>query len=101
MLERFAQVQEIDAVVTEDRAAVMRRCHDDVGLLRILLEQFHGTLLNAADEVERLCAAEGYRDAFVMVHSVRGAAANLGMPELTLAASHLEAVLEPHYKRRS
>jgi signal transduction histidine kinase/DNA-binding response OmpR family regulator len=73
----------------------LSRCGGNQPLYAELLAQFETLYASAADEVDRLSSSGRMHDAFVLVHTIKGAAANLGMNDLAEAAKVLEHVLEP------
>lgn len=77
-----------------DVASGIARCMGDVRLLRDLLIQFRMHYSDAATQMMQLCAAERFSDAYMLAHSMKGAAANLGAPDLSEAAGRLEDALQ-------
>jgi HPt (histidine-containing phosphotransfer) domain-containing protein len=59
-----------------------------------LLGEFHQRYAGAADELQLLCSEGRRGESFVLVHTIRGAAVNLGMQAVSDAAMALEAILE-------
>jgi HPt (histidine-containing phosphotransfer) domain-containing protein len=76
-----------------DLAAGLHRCGGDRRLFTELLQQFDVLYADAARELQEHCAAGRLMEARVLVHSVRGTAASLGMEELAEAAAELEEAL--------
>jgi CheY-like chemotaxis protein len=76
-----------------DLAAGLHRCGGDRRLFNELLHQFDVLYADAARELQEHCAAGRLKEARVLVHSVRGTAASLGMEELAEAAAELEEAL--------
>ncbi len=79
----------------------LTRCGGDAALYRDLLGQFHRAYGDVAIEVERMCAAGDLGKAGALVHTVKGAAANLGMQEVAAAAGALEKALAPAGRARA
>ena len=76
------------------------RCGGNRSLFAELLAQF-GTLYAAtADQIGRMCAAGEIEEAFILIHTVKGAAANLGMKDLAEAAAAVEHALERGRKKK-
>ena len=71
----------------------MQRCMGDRQLLRDLLIQFREHYGDAAGRMNKLYYAGRLHDAGFLAHSMKGAAANLGAPELTAVAAQLEEAL--------
>ncbi|HEX7635668.1 MAG TPA: ATP-binding protein, partial [Noviherbaspirillum sp.] len=76
-----------------DISAALKRCGNDSALMRNLLLQFHHHYADAAVQLRQLCAQGDFSEAKSLVHSIKGAAANLAMRELAEAASMLERSL--------
>jgi CheY-like chemotaxis protein len=73
----------------------LRRCGGDSRLYSDLLGQFRQIYASAAEDVDKMCATGKIDAAYRLVHTVKGAAANLGMRDLAAAANALELALEP------
>jgi signal transduction histidine kinase/DNA-binding NarL/FixJ family response regulator len=73
----------------------LRRCGGDSHLYAELLDDFREIYTAAAIAIEGLCTNGKIADAYQMAHTVKGAAANLGMHELAAAAGALEQIFEP------
>jgi HPt (histidine-containing phosphotransfer) domain-containing protein len=71
----------------------LRRCHGDARLYRDLLVRFRDHYGNAATLLDELIATGRLDEARHLAHAVRGAAANLSMPELAAAAAALEQAI--------
>ncbi len=78
-----------------DMADGLKRCGGDNNLYLELLGSFQELYGAAGDEIGRLCASGDSFAAYRLVHTIKGAAANLGMRALAAAAAELEAALEP------
>jgi PAS domain S-box-containing protein len=76
-----------------DLQAALKRCGGDARLLRNLLGQFHKYYADATEQFQTLCAVGKFDDAYNLAHTIRGAAANLGMSEVTAQAATLEQTL--------
>jgi HPt (histidine-containing phosphotransfer) domain-containing protein len=76
-----------------DVRAGLDRCGGNSKLFHDLLRQFHQHYADAAGQIQDLCAAGKIGEAHMLAHTIKGAAANLAMPELSAAAAALEAAL--------
>ncbi len=76
-----------------DLSAGLKRCSGDAGLYRELLGQFATSYATAAEDIVRLYEEGDRGGARRLVHTVKGAAANLGMDALAEAAAALEVAL--------
>jgi predicted ATPase/signal transduction histidine kinase/DNA-binding response OmpR family regulator/HPt (histidine-containing phosphotransfer) domain-containing protein len=81
-----------------DLQAALKRCGGDEKLLRNLLGQFQKYYADAAGQIQALCAAGKFNDAYALAHTIKGAAANLGMTELAAHADALEQALHAQVK---
>jgi HPt (histidine-containing phosphotransfer) domain-containing protein len=71
----------------------LRRCNGDARLYRDLLVRFRDHYGTASTQLNTLVAAGRLDEARHLAHAVRGAAANLSMPQLAEAAAELEQAL--------
>ncbi len=71
----------------------LRRCGGDERFYTDLLGQFRALYGNAAQDIRRMRDAGATEEAYRLVHTIKGAAANLGMRELAESAAALEAAL--------
>ncbi len=78
-----------------DLADGLRRCGGDSSLYVDLLGQFHALYAGVAGQLDTMCTSGRTVEAFRLVHTVKGAAANLGMRDLAAAAAALESALAP------
>jgi CheY-like chemotaxis protein len=83
-----------------DVAAALERLGGNSRLLTVLLERFVEEFETAAQRVTFAIEQADYEAAGLLVHKIRGAAANLSMPELHSAASELELLLSPPHPDR-
>ncbi len=82
-----------DPITGVDLAIGLHRCGGNEAVYRDLLGQFAITYAEAGAEVARLCAAGQTTEARRLAHTIKGAAANLGMAEVAAAAMALETAL--------
>ena len=74
-----------------DLQTALSACAGNRALMFDLLAQFRQRYEGAADEVQRLCETGQKEQAFVLIHTIRGAAVNLGMEAVASTAATLEA----------
>ncbi|CAN5243498.1 N/A [soil metagenome] len=72
----------------------LARCNGNEKLFQDLLSQFHQLYAGAATHIQRLCAEGKTSEAHMLAHTIKGAAANLAMPDLAAAAAALESALQ-------
>ncbi|WP_017446054.1 Hpt domain-containing protein [Gayadomonas joobiniege] len=77
-----------------DREDALRRLGGNEQLLQMLLNKFVQEYSQSPAELEALLAAQEYQAATQLAHSVKGAAANLGMLNLTEQVKEIEGLIK-------
>jgi HPt (histidine-containing phosphotransfer) domain-containing protein len=88
--DRFEEAEELPELDGIDVAAGVKRVLGNKKTYRRILMKFRDDFQDAAQEVRELAAKEMYREAQILVHSIKGAGANIGAEDLQQSASTLE-----------